>query len=185
MKLNKTFINIKDSPIVEEYINSPERENFLNALLDLTKKIAEIFMKNSNSENKEKSIQEIIIQMTQLGLQTQSIMLNDTLEIIVKSFESFSHYVEESCEGTENLRIIFLTQALSIGYMIITTLLDKTFLRYPTLEAEILSKNLSEKMKYILSQFPGSTEIFELAKTFYKMKENLGFVEGDLELAAN
>ena len=47
MKLNKTFVNIKDSPIVEEYINSPERKKFLQALLDLTKKIAEIFMKNS------------------------------------------------------------------------------------------------------------------------------------------
>ena len=185
MKLNKTFVNIKDSPIVEEYINSPEREKFLQALLDLTKKIAEIFMKNSNSENKGKSIQEAVIQMTHLGLQTQSIMLNDTLEIIIKSFESFSHYIEEACDGTENLRIIFLTQALSIGYMIITTLLDKTFLRYPVLEAEVLSKELSEKMEYILSQIPGSKEILEISKTFYKMKENLGFVEGNLELSSH
>lgn len=185
MRLSKTFVNIKDDPIVKEYINSKERENYHNSILELTKKLAEIFHNYSKEKTKEETFHDAIIRTTQMGLQTQSILLNDALELVVRSFESFCHYVEEACNATENLRIIFLMQALSIGYVVITTLLDKTFLRYPVLEAQFLSKELSPKMEEILSQIPGSKDILEIAKTFHKMKENMGFVDEDQALSSH
>lgn len=178
MKLSKTFftmdkININGDSLIKEYLNSKERDNFWESILESTQKIAELFDNYSKENIKNETLDEAAMKNIQLGLQTQSVLLNDALELIVISAESFSYYVEQSYDSQETLRIIFLMQALSIGYVIITRLLDKTFLRYPTLEAELLSKELSPKMQDILSRLHNSKEILDVAKIFYKMKENI------------